>query len=399
MVVDTRVYFSNVSYASSEDDLREYLKNFNVNSVLIPSQTVRRFHRFQSRSFGIAYADFVSAEDAKRVIQECNGKEFKGRVLRVKPFNPYKPPMPIRERVESTLQQIRKFTGYDEFLQSNNNNNNNAATDQPITITAADGTAEENVDSTSPVPAENGEINPIPEENGQDLQSSPAVIQQQSPENQTRDKTLSTDTIYCAFLPKGTTDPELREYFIEYRPREIWIFRTKSINSGPFKLRSSNHTAALVTVTSGTPLEEVVATLQNKKFLNKKITLRPAYLSKIDEVKLVADKSRIISVENGNAAVADDNAAAGDSDVAVEESNIAVEDPHDDEEPLPQEEGETENQEANALPTVPLPIVDPATEVPVTIQPVTDIPVSTPQNQPNKAKKNKNKKKKKQPSV
>ncbi|KAL3235124.1 Regulator of rDNA transcription protein 5 [Nakaseomyces bracarensis] len=378
MIVDTRVYISNVSYACSEEELKDYLKDFNVNSVLIPSQTVRKFRRTQTRSFGIAYADFLTAEDAKRVIEECNGKEFKGRVLRVKQFNPYTPPKPIRERVESTLLQLRKFTGYDEYMRAGTENTQITGPIETSIQTDAITLVDAEAEGEGGAEAEQDIV--IPSDN-----AAAAAAAAASTTEQIRDKELSLDTLYCAFLPKETTDPELREYLVDYLPREIWIFKTKSIHSGPFKLRSTNHTAALVTLAAGIPLEEVINSLQGKKFLNKKITLKPAYLSKIEEVRKVADKSKIISV--------------GDADTVQPE----VESEHSSQ----FGEAQTHNEVDIIVPKNPKP-VDPTFDMPVSIQPVNDKaknkPASpkspfnsqSPTQEPLKSKNNKKKKKKKQ---
>lgn len=140
---------------------------------------------------------------------------------------------------------------------------------------------------------------------------------------------VSKDTLYCAYLPKSTTDKDIRYFFKDYRPQEVWMFRTRNVRARRFPLhrhRFRPMTAALVTIDSATPIEEVAKRLSDKPFIIGGITdtagstsqneniigksarrstvmnkirpstiiVKPAFLSKIEEVKKAAREASII---------------------------------------------------------------------------------------------------------
>lgn len=294
----SRIYIANVSYSSSEEDLREFLKDFNFSSVLIPCHTVRRFRRNEARSFGIAYVDFTSSEEAVRAVEELNGKEFGGRVLRVRTHNPYQPPKPIKERFGTKLQQLKKFAKYEDTAASGERAPTDAQDhpDQPQEghmspdVVLVNGTTDEEQQLANVIndPVTNADA--------------PGTEQ-----NISKEKAISEDTVYCAFLPKETTDNDLRNYFTDYGSREIWIFRTKNVSNSRFRFRNRNHTAALVTLSTELPLNKVIEELLGKKLLGTKISIKPAYIYKINEVKKIAEQSHMLATEyrhqNGNSDV------------------------------------------------------------------------------------------------
>ena len=76
--MNAKLYISNLSYQTTEDSLKAALEAFGeVTSVRIITD------RETGRSRGFGFAEFANADDAKKAIDELNGKEVDGREVRV----------------------------------------------------------------------------------------------------------------------------------------------------------------------------------------------------------------------------------------------------------------------------------------------------------------------------
>ena len=83
------IYVGNLSYEVTEADLKQEFEAFGeVTSISI----IKDNYSGQSKGFG--FVTIPDEESANRAISELNGKEFKGRELKLseaKPFNPDEP--------------------------------------------------------------------------------------------------------------------------------------------------------------------------------------------------------------------------------------------------------------------------------------------------------------------
>ena len=78
-----RIYVGNLSYESTEDDLREaFSAHGQVESVTVISD------RDTGRSKGFAFVEMPSNDEAQASINEMNGKELQGRALTVNEARP-----------------------------------------------------------------------------------------------------------------------------------------------------------------------------------------------------------------------------------------------------------------------------------------------------------------------
>ncbi len=79
----TKLYIGNLSYNTTSDDLRTLLGDYSS------LQTVDIImDRASGRSKGFGFAEFDDDEEAKKVIEEFNGKEVDGRTLVVNVARP-----------------------------------------------------------------------------------------------------------------------------------------------------------------------------------------------------------------------------------------------------------------------------------------------------------------------
>ncbi|QID84817.1 Regulator of rDNA transcription protein 5 [Saccharomyces pastorianus] len=100
------VYISNLPFSASERDLHAFLSDYGATSVLIPTQTVRRFSKKRTdkprKPLGIAFAQFANATLASKAIQDLNGTTFQNQKLFLKLHVPYEAePSPLPETKKS----------------------------------------------------------------------------------------------------------------------------------------------------------------------------------------------------------------------------------------------------------------------------------------------------------
>lgn len=283
----TRLYISNLNFSTTEQELTDYFKDYGVVSVLIPSQTIRGFRSNQVRPLGIGYAEFESSEKVRQAIEDLNSKPFKGRELRLKPYVPYSPEHVTKKMSKArTLSKLRRCKKLPRAT-----NEEICVTVEPQALEGAEIDANDSADndtSTNPVQ----ESKPATQNNGQNVAES-----QNLDANTTQEIEFSEDTVYCGYLPKAVTDLELREYFKEYNPQEIWIFRTKPSKSKHLQFHR-HFTAALISLETAESIDKIVVMTQNKKLLGKKIIVKPAYLAKIEELKKMSAEKKLLEQIN-----------------------------------------------------------------------------------------------------
>jgi cold-inducible RNA-binding protein len=76
--MSTRLYVGNLSFSATEDELREYFGQAGTTeSVAIVKD------RATGRSRGFAFVEMGSEGEARQAIEALDGKDFKGRPLRI----------------------------------------------------------------------------------------------------------------------------------------------------------------------------------------------------------------------------------------------------------------------------------------------------------------------------
>lgn len=262
----TRLYISNLNFSSDETELFDHFKDYGIISVLIPSQTVRGFRNNHVRPLGIAYAEFESVDHLQRAVEDLNGKPFKGRDLRLKPYVPYSP--------TNVTKKLKKSNHLSRFRRA-----------KPATQ-----------ESEDELPPTTDVVSILSVSHQQDEPQVPLEENDKATEGVVQESEFSEDTVYCGYLPKGVTDTDLRDYFHQYNPQEIWIFRTKLTKSKRFQIHR-HLTAALVSFETEVDSHKIAEALQKKKLLGKKIVVKPAYQAKIDELKQLSREKIVTETE------------------------------------------------------------------------------------------------------
>ncbi|AQZ14727.1 RRT5 (YFR032C) [Zygosaccharomyces parabailii] len=330
-----RVYISNLNFNTTEDELLEHFKKYEVVSVLIPSQTVRFFRNNQVRPLGIAYAEFPSHEKAQEAIEALNGESLKNRQLRLKPYVPYSP--------EKVSRKVSKSNAFSNLRKSRKESRDVLISSSgPVETDAAE---LEEIARPEVLPEASNESSP--RASGSQLRNNvcdetvvttEAVIKTEAANTKVRngkgkaedsnsshpnppEVVYCNDTIYLGYLPKDIDDLQIRDYLEGYHPNEIWIFRTRP--KGKHIQLHRHFMAALVTIKTKENLEDVVESLSKKKFHSKKIIVRRARLSKLKEVQSMADSQSSEQLDVDILPLAENEAEAQQQDMLPAKGAVA----------------------------------------------------------------------------
>ena len=77
------IYVGNLRYNLTEDALKEIFEEYGEVTVV---KIIR--DKFSGESKGFGFVEMTSADEAKKAIEELNGKDFDGRSLRVNEARP-----------------------------------------------------------------------------------------------------------------------------------------------------------------------------------------------------------------------------------------------------------------------------------------------------------------------
>ena len=74
----TRLYVGNLSFSATEDELREHFTQAGI-----PGSVAIVKDRATGRSRGFAFVEMGTEPEARKAIEELDGKDFKGRPLKI----------------------------------------------------------------------------------------------------------------------------------------------------------------------------------------------------------------------------------------------------------------------------------------------------------------------------
>lgn len=198
---------------------------------------MRRLKSVKQKSLGIAYVDFKSPTQSEQAKNDLDGKQLHGRPLKVKSFIPYAPNSKISTG-ELTKPQISSSVG------ANDKENHPTTAEFDGENTLAEGT-----------------VSKIP---------------------------VSDVTVFIRRLSGKITDGDLREYFHEYVPTEVYIFKSRTARRQKSFFRHGE-VSALVTLTAENGLVKALEELREVELKGKKIRFQAAYVSKVQEVRRAAE--------------------------------------------------------------------------------------------------------------
>ncbi|CCH46499.1 hypothetical protein BN7_6092 [Wickerhamomyces ciferrii] len=317
-------------------------------SIIIPSQTVKGFKSIHQKSLGVAYVEFANELDAELARKEINGKIVNDRALRVKPFVPYSPQNTFLRRTRSrrgafhrksraekaTTEKIDELD--EQAVQTDNAEGNDE--EKAIPGAATESNEDENLGSGISVDTDGEKLKPL-------VDGEEALDKEQEPET-------SKDTVFISRLSPKATDGDLREFFHEFGPTDVYIFKNR-INKKQHPLRfHQRYVSALVTLSVEDGVSKAIETLNDQKIKNKVVGIRAAYVSKIEDVKKAAEvrqKKQAKLDQEANAAAAaaaSSSAKPASDDVEKDEKSkqqLPVEETHEDSIDVVQEDDDDES--------------------------------------------------------
>ncbi|RLV96222.1 Regulator of rDNA transcription protein 5 [Spathaspora sp. JA1] len=241
-----RAYIRNLSYLTTEEDLEELFKKFEPTNILIPSYTVRFTRTDRQRPLGIAYAEFKTREDLEAVVKQFDGTILKKRQMCIKKHVAYDPKR--RFFIRGRKPEVKKL----ETKAKVETSNKPIAPETKIEIASA------NVTTTA--------------------------VHTVSVAGTVAKSELSKDTVYIPKAPAKTTDESLRDFFKEYGPARIYIFRNKKAKRGAINLKGSYVSVLAKLDSTQNNLDEIINNLKAQKLNGRHVVIKPAYKSKVEEV-------------------------------------------------------------------------------------------------------------------
>ncbi|RCK64084.1 Regulator of rDNA transcription protein 5 [Candida viswanathii] len=280
-----RVYIKNLSYETSEGDLEELFKKHEPRSG-------------RHRPLGIAYAEFKNQEQLDAVIQEFDGYVLQNRKITVKKHLPYNP-------------GNRRFSLKSNKSELSKNGSSNKS------VVSSDDNAPDDATSSGNVPVVVSVAQPIvlPVNDNSSIGS--------DKKKSTSKSEISTDTILIPKAHGKVTDATLREFFKDYSPTQIYIFRTRKPKLNPINLTGS-YVSVLATVdASQTKLDDIITNLKAQKLNGKYVNMKPAYMSKVAEVEKAATRLSSLEVIEGSSSSDNNNVEVNvnEAEITTEERN------------------------------------------------------------------------------
>ena len=92
------------------------------------------------------------------------------------------------------------------------------------------------------------------------------------------------------------TDESLRDFFKEYNPSQIYIFKSRKPKLNPMNFTGSHVSVLAKLDASKIKLEDIIFNLKSRKLNGKHINMKPAYKSKVLEVEKAI--AQLKSLEN-----------------------------------------------------------------------------------------------------
>ena len=284
--------------------------------MLIPSYTIHFSRSGRHRPLGIAYIEFKTQEQLDEAIQEFDGYVLQNRKITAKKHLPYNPGNRRFSLKSNKTELSKNVIGINSVVSNPDSVSSN-------TDTHLNGESSVIVSVKQPIV--------LPVNDSSSISS--------DKNNSSFKSEISTDTILIPKAHGKVTDASLREFFKDYSPSQIYIFRTRKPKLNPINLTGS-YVSVLATVdASQTKLEEIISNLKAQKLNGKYINMKPAYMSKVVEVTKAATRLNSLEIVEGSSTNNNESNVNKESVIITQESS-------NQEEQEQQEEQEVQGEQA-----------------------------------------------------
>lgn len=233
-----RLYIGNLAYATTEGELKEFFKDFLVESTSIPTNPRT------GRPVGYAFVDLSTPSEAERAINELSGKEILQRKVSVQLARKHEPAGDKGEGTTSGGEagsggegEGRRYGGRGRYrgrgrggrfrggrFQRNNRNRQTENTDNAQNG-GAEGTTNETTNEPTNVPGQvtplmekTNEAQPAEDRNQGTTSGKPRGLGQRRQRGPPEDGIESKTKVMVANLPYDLHEDKLKELFKDYEP-------------------------------------------------------------------------------------------------------------------------------------------------------------------------------------
>lgn len=245
---------------------------------------------------GVAYVDFKTQGEAQRAKEGVNGQIVNGRALKIKQFVPYNPSKAIKRGASKTYKKPQSDLNEISETPDNAEEHIDPLSAVPETIELSDEQASPIEDSIQPA------VSPL------SLSDKPTLPQ----------KLYSSDTVFIKEIHPTITDGDLREYFHNYGPTAVFIFKSYNQHRR-FRFRT-RYVSALVTLSAEDGLTKALKELKSVKLNGKPVKLDAAFKQKVEEV---ANAARALEMRSKEIEGQAQQVAAVASQAAATEGTVA----------------------------------------------------------------------------
>ncbi|KAL9617529.1 MAG: hypothetical protein Q9160_007687 [Pyrenula sp. 1 TL-2023] len=274
-----RLYIGNLAYATTEGELKEFFKAYDIETASIP------VNPRTSRPVGYAFVDLKSPDDAQTAINELSGKEILERKVSVQLA---RKPEPAGERAEGTGSggegEGRK-RGSGRGRGRGRARGGRSGRNQRNKNTPADaGEATIATTEVQPLTDVTNEANKGPlgeSKDAADKTGKPRTPRQPRQRGPPEDGVPSKTKVMVANLPYDLTEEKLKELFADYEPSSAKIALRPIPRFMVKKLQARNEPRkgrgfGFVTLGSESLQEKAVAEMNGKEVENREIAVKVA---------------------------------------------------------------------------------------------------------------------------
>jgi len=212
-----RLYIGNLAYATTEGELKEFFKDYKVETTSIP------VNPRTNRPVGYAFVDLETAAEAEKAISELSGKEILERKVSVQLA---RKPEAAGDKTEAAVSGGEGTSGGEGRKRGSGRGRGRGRGRGGRFRGAARGAAEGGEGTTEPLPltdVTNEANKEIPLAAGETKDAKPRPIRQPKQRGPPEDGIPSTTKVMVANLPYDLSEEKLKELFEAYEPQSAKI--------------------------------------------------------------------------------------------------------------------------------------------------------------------------------
>jgi len=269
------LYIGNLAYATTEGELKEFFKDYKVETTSIP------VNPRTNRPVGYAFVDLETAAEAEKAISELSGKEILERKVSVQLA---RKPEPAGEKAEAAVSGGEGTSGGEGRKRGSGRGRGRGRGRGGRFRGGARGAAETGEGITEPLPLTDitNEANKeTPLATGETKEAKPRPTRQPKQRGPPEDGIPSTTKVMVANLPYDLSEEKLKELFTSYEPQSAKIALRPIPRFMVKKLQARNEPRkgrgfGFVTLGSEALQQQAVSEMNGKEIEGREIAVKVA---------------------------------------------------------------------------------------------------------------------------